>query len=101
METAGLLFTVIACEAAAEVQPFAVTVNVTVPEVETEIEGVVSVVLHVFPVEDDDVKFTDPPAQNVVDPPVVIVGVEGIAFTITDTGAEVAVQPDPFVSVTV
>jgi hypothetical protein len=42
-----------------------------------------------------EVKLTLPPAQNVVGPEGVIVGVDGAAFTVTTTGAEAAeVQPD-------
>ena len=41
-----------------------------------------------------DVRFTLPPAQKVVGPDGVIVGVEGAAFTVTTTGAEAdEVQP--------
>jgi hypothetical protein len=40
------------------------------------------------------VNVTDPPAQNVVGPEAVIVGVEGNGLTVTVTGAEGAeVQP--------
>ena len=35
-----------------------------------------------MPVADDEVSNTDPPLQNVVGPPGVIVGVDGIAFTV-------------------
>ena len=38
---------------------------------------------HWFPVADDEVSSTDPPAQKVVGPPGVIVAVDGIAFTVT------------------
>jgi hypothetical protein len=38
------------------------------------------------------VSVTEPPAQNVVDPPAVIAGVDGAAFTVTTIGALVAVQ---------
>ena len=40
------------------------------------------------------VKVTDPPAQKVVGPPVVIVGVAGVGFTVTVVGADVALQPE-------
>ena len=48
-----------------------------------------------------DVSVTLPPEQNVVDPPVEIVGVEGNGLTVTIIGAEVAEQPFPLVTVTV
>ena len=40
-----------------------------------------------------EVNVTLPPAQKVVGPEGVIVGVAGKAFTVTTVGAEVAVQP--------
>ena len=43
---------------------------------------------HWLPVADDEVNNTDPPAQNVVGPPGVIVGVAGIAFTVTTVAAD-------------
>ena len=47
------------------------------------------------------VSVTLPPAQNVVGPPGVIVGVAGFELTVTVVGAEVALQPLPSVTVTV
>jgi hypothetical protein len=44
---------------------------------------VVSPVDHTFPVEAEEVNTTDPPEQNVVGPPAVIVGTVGIGFTVT------------------
>ena len=44
--------------------------------------------------------MTDPPAQNVVDPLALIVGVDGRAFTVTTVGGDVALQPLAFVTVT-
>ena len=44
---------------------------------------VVSPVDHKFPVEAEEVSTTDPPRQNVVNPPAVIVGVAGVGFTNT------------------
>ena len=38
---------------------------------------------HVFPVLTDDVNVTEPPEQNVVGPPAVIVGALGVGFTVT------------------
>ncbi len=54
----------------------------------------------VFPVADDEVRVTDPPAQNVVGPPAVIVGVAGSGLTVTVVAVEVAEQ-EPFETVTV
>lgn len=52
-----------------------------------------------MPVAEEDVNVTDPPAQKVVGPPGVIVGVAGVGFTVTTVPAEVAEQP-AFVTVT-
>jgi hypothetical protein len=35
-----------------------------------------------------DVNVTLPPAQNVVGPPAVIIGVSGIRFTVTEIGSD-------------
>ena len=43
--------------------------------------------------------MTDPPAQNVVEPFGVITGAEGALFTVTTTGAEVAEQVPPLLTV--
>ena len=80
----GLTVTVVPADVA-EVQPAVVTATVYVPEVETVIDCVVAPVDHVFPVADEDVNTTDPPAQKVSGPPAVIVGVVGSAFTVTVT----------------
>ena len=48
-----------------------------------------------------EVKVTLPPAQKVVAPPAVIVGVAGAGFTVTTVAVEVAEQPLPFVTCTV
>jgi hypothetical protein len=53
------------------------------PAVVTLIEAVVAPVDHKYEVPVEAVNVTDPPAQNVVGPPAVIVGVEGKAFTVT------------------
>jgi hypothetical protein len=47
----------------------------------------------------EDVNVTEPPEQNVVAPPALIVGVVGAAVTITVVGLEDVVQ-DPFDTVT-
>lgn len=78
----GNAFTVTTCDAAALVQPKAVTVSVYVPAVDTVILCVVAPFDHIFPVLADEVRVTDPPAQKVVGPPAVIVGVGGVAFTV-------------------
>lgn len=54
-----------------------------------------------FPVAEEDVKVTEPPAQKVVGPPAVIIGVEGFEFTVTKVAADVAEHPAPLVTVTV
>jgi hypothetical protein len=61
---------------------------------------VVSVVDQVFPVGADDVNVTEPPAQNVVGPPGVMVGVAGGAVTVTVIPALVELHV-PFETVTV
>jgi hypothetical protein len=47
---------------------------------------------HVFPITLDDVKITESPKQNVVGPLLLIVGVDGIGFTVTTVGVELAVH---------
>jgi hypothetical protein len=64
------------------------------------IDCVVAPFDHVFPEALDDVKVTDPPEQNVVDPPAEIVGAVGAAFTVTLNGLDVAEQ-DPLETLTV
>ena len=62
---------------------------------------VVSPVDHKFPVVADEVKVTDPPAQNVVGPPAVIVGTGGFGFTVTFVGkTEEVEQPKLLVAAT-
>ena len=46
----------------------------------------------VLPVALDDVSTTEPPAQKVVEPPAVTIGVVGNGLTVTTVGAELAVQ---------
>jgi hypothetical protein len=83
---AGIGFTVTVVPAdAAEVQPALVTVTVYVPPVVTVIDWVVAPVDHTLPVADEELKVTLPPAQKVVGPPGVIVGVAGIGFTVPVT----------------
>ena len=56
---------------------------------------------HWLPLAALDVSVTLPPAQKVVGPPGVIVGVAGIGLTVTVVPAEVALQPLPSATVTV
>ena len=46
-----------------------------------------------MPVAEDEVSSTDPPLQNVVAPPGVIVGVDGITFTVIVIVFDVAGLP--------
>ena len=48
---------------------------------------------HWLPVADDELSNTEPPAQKVVAPPGVIVGVAGIAFTVIVIVFDVAGLP--------
>jgi hypothetical protein len=62
------------------------------------IEGVVALVDQVFPLLCEDVSTTDPPGQNIVGPPAVIVGAAGLASRITVMPFEASdVQPLPSV----
>ena len=54
----------------------------------------------VFPVADEEVKITEPPAQKVSGPFAVIVGTAGSGFTVMVVAADVDEQ-DPFETVTV
>ena len=49
-----------------------------------------------FPVADEEVNTTFPPEQNVVGPPAEIVGVAGIALTVTTVAAETGDGQIPF-----
>jgi hypothetical protein len=53
---------------------------------------VVAPFVQVFPVVLEEVKTTEPPAQKVVEPPPVMVGVAGKGLTVTTVGVELAVQ---------
>jgi hypothetical protein len=66
------------------------TVTVYVPVAFTVIDGVVEPSDHKYELAADEVNVTEPPAQNVVGPPAVIVGVVGNAFTVTVVPAEAA-----------
>ena len=56
---------------------------------------------HWFPVALDEVSVTLPPVQNVVGPPALIVGVDGIGFTVTLVAADAALVQPLVVTVTV
>ena len=60
------------------------------------IDCVVSPVDHIFPVAIEEVRTTDSPAQIVVGPDEVMIGVIGVV-TVTAIGALVAKQPFPLV----
>lgn len=62
---------------------------------------VVAPVDQVFPVEAEEVKTTEPPAQKEVGPPAVIVGVAGVGLTVTVVEADVAEHPFASINVTV
>lgn len=98
----GLAFTVtiVAAEVVEQPLPF-VYVTVYEPLAVTLIDCVVAPVDQRLPVACDDVKVTEPPVQNVVDPLAEIVGADGFALTVTTVAVEVAEQPLPFVYVTV
>ena len=99
VEGEGLTVTVFTAETA--VHPEALlTVTVKFPDVETVIDCVVAPVDHAYVVAALDVSRTLPPAQKVVGPPAVIIGVPGLEFTITVVVAEVAEQPGPLLTVT-
>lgn len=66
------------------------------------IDCVVAPVDQVFPVAADEVKVTDPPAQNVVGPLDVIVGVVGSGFAVTVIGEDTTPhKPDETLTVKV
>ena len=89
----GFEFTVTIVAAEVDEHPPVLTVTVYVPEVVTSIEEFVDPLLQVFPVGELEVKVTEPPAQKVVGPLVVIVGVGGFGLTVTVVVADVVVQP--------
>jgi hypothetical protein len=77
-------------EDAIDEHPPVVALTVYVPAVETVIDCVVAPVDHRFPVEEEDVNTTEPPAQNEVELPAVIVGADGAGLTVTAVPAELA-----------
>ena len=56
---------------------------------------------HWLPVAELDVNVTEPPVQNVVGPPGVIVGVAGVGLTVTVVAADGAEEQPDCVSTTV
>ena len=84
-----------------EVQPFAVVVTVNVPLDVTLMVGVVELFDHALPEAELELRVTDPPEQKLVGPLGVMVGVAGVAFTVTVTGAEAREVQPPDVWVTV
>ena len=48
-----------------------------------------------LPLDCDDVKSTEPPEQNEVEPLTVTTGAAGAALTVTEIGDEVTEQPFP------
>ena len=54
-----------------------------------------------FPVADDEVKTTDPPAQKIVGPPALTVGVGSVAFASTVVPALTALEQPEAVTITV
>ena len=73
----------------------------TVTEYDPDVVAVIVCVVCKFdqplPVAEDEVKSTEPPAQNVVGPLAVIVGVAGAEFTVTAVVADIAEHPFPSV----
>ena len=96
----GLTVTVVPADGN-DVQVPLFTVTVYVPEVETVMDCVVAPLDQRFPVAEDEVNTTLPPAQNVVEPLGVIVGVAGSGFTVTVVPADVAEVQPPLVTETV
>lgn len=84
----GFTVTLVAIELDEQV-PFDTTTEYD-PLAVTDIDCVVAPVDQVFPVVDEEVKVTDPPAQKINGPLAVIVGIGGSGLTVTITGAEVA-----------
>jgi hypothetical protein len=83
----GFVVTVLALEV--RLQPLApVMVTVYEPLVPTLIDGVFAPVDHKYPVAAEEVKLTDPPSQNVVEPLVEMLGTKGNGFTTVVTEAD-------------
>jgi hypothetical protein len=63
------------------------------------IDGVVAPLDHKYDVPADEVKVTEPPAQNVVGPPAVIVGAAGAEGAVNDPFNALETHPDALVNV--
>jgi hypothetical protein len=97
----GFAFTVIFVTVEVEEHPFpSVYVTEYGPPAVTLIVCEVAAFDQTFPEACEDVKSTEPPAQNVVGPPADIVGNGGFELTVTAVIAEVAEHPFPSVCVT-
>jgi hypothetical protein len=79
-------------------QPASVTLTLYVPEVVTRMDVVEAPFDQLLPLAADEVSVTLPPAQNVVGPLALIVGVGGLGFTVTAIGAELAELQPPTVT---
>lgn len=87
--TGGSEFTVTVCGAEVpEEHPLEITCTRNVPEALTVMDWVVAPFDQKLLLGEEEVKVTDPPAQNVVAPLAVIVGTAGMVLTITFTGAD-------------
>ncbi len=92
-ETFGVGLTVVVMEFEVEEQPLTVLVTEKLPAVFTTIDEPVAPVDQTIPLLTLEVKVTLSPSQKEVEPFAVITGAVGMAFTVTLTGVEVALQP--------
>lgn len=77
-----------------ELHPFVITCTRDVPDVLTVMDCVVAPLDQKLLLAEEDVKVTEPPAQNVVGPLAVMVGTAGMVLTVTVIGEEAGdVQP--------
>lgn len=77
-----------------ELHPFVITCTRNVPDVLTVMDCVVAPLDQKLLLAEEDVKVTEPPAQNVVGPLAVMVGTAGMELTVTVIGEEAGdVQP--------
>lgn len=92
----GLTVTLVTAEVRVHPAAFE-TVTVNEPDVVTVIVCVVAPFDHKYEVDAGAESVTEPPAQNVVGPPAVIVGMAGKAFTVTTVAALAALKhPEAF-----
>ena len=100
IEGAGSGLTVTLVAALVAEHPLAlVTVTLWLPDAVTSIDWVVAPFDQRYEVPALAVRVTEPPSQNVVGPPAVIVAA-GSAFTVTVVAVLVALQPAALVTVT-